>query len=412
MNHIDTLLQTARPKARATLIRLLGDMDSAEEALQEACLKACKTWPQEAPGNPSAWLVSTGRNAYIDAYRKQQTAQHWRDSQAEQAPDFQDTHVLPDEDIDDTPLQDDGLRLIFTCCHPALSREAQIALTLRVVADLSVEEIARAFLLPIKTLEQRITRAKRKIKQANIPYAIPDTHVLPERLDSVLSVIYLIFNEGYQSTLAPEIVQRSLCEHALHLGRWLLSLYPQHTEVCGLYALMLQQHARYPARLTQGRGIQTLETQDRSLWNRQDIALGKAVLERSLRQKHPGPYQLQAAIAALHNEAANYEATDWQQIEILYRLLEKLQPTPIVTLNRVVALCHSRNAEAAWELFLTLAHNTQLHSYSAYHAVKGHLLERLNAPEQAIEAYQQCLQLSKNPAELQYLQEKLAKLQG
>lgn len=408
MRHVESALSASRVKARATLIRLLKDIDHAEDALQWACLKALDAWTKALPKNPVAWLVTVGRNRFIDEYRKHEKAHAVVEHDALEC--LQESTLVDKEYIELAEVRDDSLRLIFTCCHPCLSPEAQIALTLRIVCDLSTEEIARAFLIEGKTLEKRITRAKEKIKQKQIPYEIPGRTELAERKSIVLSVVYLIFNEGYLSVSEEFPVNEDLCNRAVLLARRLVSLFTADAEVAALLSLMLLLQARFPARLDADSSLLDLEQQDREKWDRSKTEEACALLEKVLLEGQPGPYQLQASIAALHNQAECFEDTDWQQIVLLYRMLESIEPSPVIKLNRVVAVYQAEGMTAAWELFNSLDKTKELKCYGAYHAVKAHLLERKKHYASAIEAYEQALDFIKSPAEKKYINHKISEL--
>jgi len=387
----------------ATLIRLLGDFDLAEEALHEAFRSAVEQWPQSGvPDNPRAWLVSAGRFRAIDNLRRQRRFQP-QDEQVE----------LPDES--DTEggelLEDDRLRLIFTCCHPALASDAQVALTLREVCDLTTEEIARAFLSSPSTLAQRIVRAKAKIRDARIPYEVPGRSELPERLDAVLRVIYLVFNEGYFASSGDSLTRSQLSDEAIRLGRLLLELLPE-PEVQGLLALMLLHESRRAARSGVDGEVILLEAQDRGLWNRELIAEGEALVLQALHSRRFGPYSLQAAIAAVHAEAASLEQTDWVQIVGLYDELLRLQPSPVIELNRAVALAMRDGEQAGLEEIDRLLATGELDGYHLAHAARADLLRRLGRREQAIAAYRQALALAQQGPDRQFLHKRLEELGG
>jgi len=387
----------------ATLIRLLGDFDLAEEALHEAFRSAVEQWPQSGvPDNPRAWLVSAGRFRAIDNLRRQRRFQPL-DEQVE----------LPDES--DTEggelLEDDRLRLIFTCCHPALASDAQVALTLREVCDLTTEEIARAFLSSPSTLAQRIVRAKAKIRDARIPYEVPGRSELPERLEAVLRVIYLVFNEGYFASSGDSLTRSQLSDEAIRLGRLLLELLPE-PEVQGLLALMLLHESRRAARSGVDGEVILLEAQDRGLWNRELIAEGEALVLQALHSRRFGPYSLQAAIAAVHAEAASLEQTDWVQIVGLYDELLRLQPSPVIELNRAVALAMRDGEQAGLEGIDRLLATGELDGYHLAHAARADLLRRLGRREQAIAAYRQALALAQQGPDRQFLQKRLEELGG
>ncbi|HEX9065436.1 MAG TPA: RNA polymerase sigma factor [Streptosporangiaceae bacterium] len=377
----------------ATLVRFLGDIDLAEEAVQDAFAVAVQRWPSAGlPPNPGAWITTTARNRGIDQLRRESSRQH-RQVQAAALYGGQD----PSEEAG--AVNDDRLRLIFTCCHPALARTAQIALTLRLLGGLETPEIARAFLLPEPTVAQRIVRAKRKIKAAGIPYRVPGDADLPGRLDAVLAVIYLVFNEGHTGTGSDALLRTDLCEEAIRLGRVLAGLMPDEPEVLGLLALMLLTHARRMARTAPGRPLVLLPDQDRSLWDQAQISEGQDLVRRCLRRDQPGPYQIQAAIAAVHSDATDASRTDWRQILALYDQLLAIAPTPVVALNRAVALAEVHGPAAG----LTVLDELELPDYYLFHAVRAGLLRRLGRPGEAAEAYDQALALTANAAERAFL---------
>ena len=398
---IERLYREESRRVLATLIRLLGDFDLAEEALHEAFRNAVEQWPRDGlPDNPRAWLVSAGRFKAIDNLRRQRRFQPL-DEQAE----------LPDESgvCEGELLEDDRLRLIFTCCHPALASDAQVALTLREVCDLTTEEIARAFLSSPSTLAQRIVRAKAKIREARIPYEVPGRSELPERLDAVLRVIYLVFNEGYFASSGDSLTRSQLSDEAIRLGRLLLELLPE-PEVQGLLALMLLHESRRAARSGVDGEVILLKAQDRSLWNRELIAEGEALVLQALHSRRFGPYSLQAAIAAVHAEAASLEDTDWVQIVGLYDELLRLNPSPVIELNRAVALAmHDGEQAGLLEIDRLLAAG-ELDGYHLAHAARADLLRRLGRREQAIAAYRQALALAQQGPDRQFLQRRLEEL--
>ncbi|HZZ37403.1 MAG TPA: RNA polymerase sigma factor, partial [Caulobacteraceae bacterium] len=346
---IDAALTAARPQAVGALLRYFRDLDTAEEAFQNACLRALKTWPKNGPPrDPAAWLIFVGRNAAIDEVRRNQRLQALPDEAA--LSDLDDAEEAQAEKVDSSHYRDDVLRLLFICCHPDLPATQQIALALRIVCGLTVREIARAFLVSESAMEQRITRAKGRVARANVPFEAPGAVERSERLAAVAAMTYLIFNEGYSASGGEAHVRAPLCEEAIRLARLLLRLFQTEPEIMGLTALMLLQHARTAARLDADGAIVLLEDQDRGLWNQNLIGEGLALIDKAMRHRRPGPYQVQAAIAALHARAARPEDTDWEEIDLLYATLERLQPSPVVTLNRAVAVAKTKGAEAALTL--------------------------------------------------------------
>lgn len=398
---IERLYRDESRRVLATLIRLLGDFDLAEEALHEAFRSAVEQWPREGvPDNPRAWLVSAGRFRAIDSLRRQRRFQ----------PLDERVDVPGEDDAQEVEvLEDDRLRLIFTCCHPALASDAQVALTLREVCDLSTEEIARAFLSSPSTLAQRIVRAKAKIRDARIPYEVPGRNELPERLEAVLRVIYLVFNEGYFASSGDSLTRSQLSDEAIRLGRLLLELLPE-PEVQGLLALMVLHESRRKARSAADGEVILLEAQDRSLWDRELIAEGEALVLQALHSRRFGPYSLQAAIAAVHAEAASLEETDWAQIVGLYDELLRLNPSPVVALNRAVALAMHEGEEVGLMEVERLLASGELDGYHLLHAARADLLRRLGRTDQAIAAYRQALALAQQGADRQFLQKRLEEL--
>jgi len=384
----------------AALIRVSGSFDRAEEAMQEAFAAALFAWPQRGvPANPAAWVTAVAHRKLIDAARRDGTRREKRDSLASHIA-FSVSEIADCEDNEPMNFPDDRLRLIFTCCHPALNPEAQIALTLRTLGGLTTSEIARAFLLPEATLAQRLVRAKRKIQEARIPYEVPGADRLEERLAAVQGVIYLIFNEGYVASSGGDLIREDLCAEAIRLGRVLCELLSRHAENFGLLALMLLQHSRRAARVAGG-ALVTLEEQDRSLWDRDVIEEGLALLERALASGDPGPYQLQAAIAALHAQAHAPEETDWRQIAALYQTLLERNPSPVVALNHAAAVAMSAGPEEGLARMAGLARS--LDGYYLFHAARADLLRRLGRGKEALEAYQRAAALTTNPVECEFL---------
>jgi RNA polymerase sigma-70 factor (ECF subfamily) len=403
---VDAIYCAESRRVLATLIRLLGDFDLAEEALHDAFTAALDQWPKEGvPNNPRAWLVSTGRFKAIDAIRRRARFDATLVALAERL----DSATSDPAEQNDEGLEDDRLRLIFTCCHPALSPEACVALTLREVCGLRTEEIARAFLTAPPALAQRIVRAKAKIRDTHIPYQVPSPAELPDRLDTVLQVIYLVFNEGYSASSGASLTRSDLSGEAIRLGRLLIELLPE-PEAVGLLALMLLQESRRIARTSPKGDLVLLEDQDRSLWNRDQIAEGKALLERALSSRRFGPYTLQAAIAAVHAEAPNAAATDWAQIVGLYGLLARAQPSPVVELNHAVAVAMRDGPLAGLELVDAILACGDLADYHLAHSTRADLCRRLGRTAEARASYQKALSLSRQEPERRFLERRLREL--
>jgi RNA polymerase sigma-70 factor (ECF subfamily) len=391
---IEAVFRAEYGRAVAVLIRFLGDIDLAEEAVQDAFATAVAKWPETGvPPSPAGWIITTARNRAVDRLRRESTrvARH-----AEAAR----LHA-PDEPVEEGPVRDDRLRLIFTCCHPALAPQAQVALTLRLLGGLTTQQIARAFLVPEPTMAQRIVRAKAKIRAAGIPYRVPRDADLPDRVKGVLAVVYLVFNEGYGG-------REDLCAEALRLGRLLVELMPDEPEALGLLALMLLIEARRPARVTADGDLVLLADQDRTRWDRDLITEGQTLVRRCLRRNRPGPYQIQAAINAVHSDAPTAAATDWGQILQLYDQLMELAPSPVVALNRAVAVAESEGPETA----LALVENLDLDAYHAFHAVRADLLRRLGRRTEALRAYDAAIALTGSGPERAHLERMRAALAG
>ena len=418
---VERLFREESGRAVATLIRALRDFDLAEEAVQEAFAVAMSTWPRRGvPNNPAAWITTTARNRAIDRLRRQKNLETktevLRQLAALEAGEREAWTTNADDGDSGTGgggasgIPDDRLRLIFTCCHPALAQDARVALTLRTLGGLTTREIARAFLVPEPTVAQRLVRAKRKIRDAGIPYRVPPADVLPERLTGVLAVLYLVFNEGYVATDAPGLIRLELCDEAIRLTRVLVLLMPDESEALGLLALMLLHHSRRDARVGSDGEMVLLDEQDRTRWDRRSIHEGVGLVRRALRTSapNPGPYALQAAIAAVHAEAETAEQTDWPQIAALYGVLARTQPSPVVELNRSVAIAMADGPAVGLARIDRLAETGDLDGYYLLHSARADLLRRLDRHGESVEAYRRALELVTNPVERTYLQRRLA----
>ncbi|WP_353643070.1 RNA polymerase sigma factor [Mesorhizobium sp. WSM2239] len=404
---INAALTAARPQAIGALLRYFRDLDTAEEAFQEACLRALKAWPKNGPPrDPTAWLIFVGRNAAIDSVRRRSKQEPL--PAEELVSDLNDAESDLAERLDGSDYRDDVLRLLFICCHPELPQTQQIALALRIVSGLSVKQIARAFLVGESAMEQRITRAKARIAQADVPFETPGAPERAERLAAVSAMIYLVFNEGYSASGDSAPMRAPLCDEAIRLARLLLRLFQTEPEIMGLTALLLLQHSRTPTRFDASGAVVLLEDQDRGLWNRKLIAEGLALIDKAIRHRRRGPYQIQAAIAALHARAARPEDTDWAQIDLLYTALEELQPSPVVTLNRAVAVAKVRGPAAALEMIEPLA--PRLSGYFHFFGVKGALLMQLGRADEAREAFGQAIAKANTAAEAAHIRMHLDRL--
>jgi RNA polymerase sigma-70 factor (ECF subfamily) len=400
---IEAALVSARPKAVGALLRHFRDLDTAEEAFQDASLRALKHWPLNGPPrDPTAWLIMVARNVAIDGKRRK--AREAPLPEEDRLSDLEDAESPLAERLDEADYRDDVLRLLFICCHPALTLAQQIPLALRIVSGVPVREIARAFLVGEAAMEQRITRAKARIAAAALPFETPGAVERAERLDAVATMVYLIFNEGY-SAAGAERDRAALAGEAIRLARLLLRMFSNEPEIMGLMALLLLQHARMPARFDAEGAVILLEEQDRSLWNRAMIAEGLALIDKAMRHRAPAPYQVQAAIAALHARAVRPEETDWAQIDLLYATLERMQPSPVVTLNRAVAVSKTRGAAAALEMVEPLG--DRLSGYFPFHGLKGALLRELGRIDEARTAFGQAIALAGTVAEAAHIREHL-----
>ena len=404
---INNALSSARPQAMGALLRYFRDLDTAEEAYQEACLRALKSWPKNGPPrDPTAWLIFAGRNSGIDAKRREKKQEALPDE--DQISDLSDAEAELAERLDGQHYRDDILRLLFICCHPDLPGTQQIALALRIVCGLTVKQIARAFLVGEAAMEQRITRAKARIASADVPFEAPGAVERSERLGAVAAMVYLIFNEGYSAGTEDDGSRGQLCDEAIRLARLLLRLFQTEPEIMGLAALMLLQHARSPARFDAERQIVLLEDQARSLWNSQMIAEGLALIDKATRHGRPGSYQLQAALAAVHARAATPEDTNWRQIDLLYALLEEIQPSPVITLNRAVAVSKTQGPEAALAMIAPL--EARLSGYFYFYGLKGGLLLKLGRGKEAHRAFDQAIALATTAAEANHIRQHLDRL--
>lgn len=404
---IDAAITAARPQAVAALLRYFRNLDTAEEAFQEACLRALNHWPTNGPPrDPTAWLIFVARNSGLDEARRTKRNTALPDEAL--LSDTSDTESGLADRLDNAHYRDDILRLLFICCHPDLPSTQQIALALRIVSGLTVAEIARAFLVSEAAMEQRITRAKRRVAQAEVPFETPGAVERQQRLQTVAAMIYLVFNEGYSASGGEVHVRIPLCEEAIRLARILLHLFPGEPEIMGLTALLLLQHSRATARIDANGAIVLLEDQDRARWNRELIAEGQALVEKALRHWRPGPYQIQAAIAAVHSHAKRSQDTDWTEIDQLYAVLEKIQPSPVITLNRAVAVSKVRGPAAALEMIEPL--ESQLANYFHFYGVRGAFLVQLGRAEQAQPDFDRAISLAHTAAEAAHIRTHIDRL--
>jgi len=396
---IDAALVSARPQAVAALLRYFRDLDAAEEAYQDACLRALKNWPVNGPPrDPTSWLIMVGRNAALDGVRKRSKQVALPDEEA--VSDLEDVETPMAERLDESQYRDDVLRLLFVCCHPDLPATQQIALALRIVSGLTVKQIARAFLVGEAAMEQRITRAKAKVAEAGVPFETPGAVERSERLAAVMAMVYLVFNEGYSAGPKDE-ARGGLADEAIRLGRLLLRMFQTEPEVMGLLALMLLQHSRAPARFDDRGEVVLLEDQDRGLWRGKMIQEGLALIDKAMRHQRTGPYLVQAAIAALHARATKFEDTDWPGIDALYATLERLTPSPVITLNRAVAVSKTKGPQAALDMIEPLS--AKLAGYFHFHGARGGLLLQLSRGKEAREAFDQAISLANTAAEAAHI---------
>jgi RNA polymerase sigma-70 factor (ECF subfamily) len=406
---VESVFRNESGRIIAGLIRISNSFDLAEEALQDALASAVIAWQTSGiPDNPAAWITAAARRKLVDYARRESTRRNNEDQLRYETI----TRAGIAEDDLTHPMEDDRLRLIFTCCHPAINKEAQVALTLRTLGGLTTPEIAHAFLVPESTLAQRLVRAQRKIQQARIPYEVPSPEHLPERLSAVQAVLYLIFNEGYSASSGDNLVRRELCAEAIRLARTLNELMPNNPESMALLALMLLHDSRRDARSNSDGQLVPLEEQDRSRWHSDQISEGTSLIERALGRRTPGPYQLQAAIAAVHAEATTAEETDWKQIAALYAILNTMQPSPIISLNHAVAVAMSESLDSGLRLIDGLSASGELDSYHLFHAARADLLRRMGRNSEALENYNLSLALATNAVERCYLRRRVAELDG
>ena len=404
---LGSVLMAARPKSVAALLRYFRDLDTAEEAFQEASLRALKAWPKNGPPrDAAAWLIMVGKNAGIDAVRK--TGRQDPLPSEDAISDLSDVETAAVEQLDAAHYRDDILRLLFICCHPDLPATQQIALALRIVSGLSVKQIARAFLVTEAAMEQRITRAKGCVASAHVPFETPSAADRVQRVAAVAAMIYLVFNEGYTTNVAEQGAKAPLCEEAIRLARLLLALYPTEPEIMGLVALLLLQHARADARFDADGAVVLLEDQDRARWNRNQIAEGLALIDKAVRHRRPGPYQVQAAIAAIHARAKTFRDTDWPEIDLLYGTLERMQPSPVISLNRAVAVSKVRGPGAALAMIEPLA--AKLGGYFYFHGARGAFLLEIGRKDEARIAFDRAIALANTPAEAAHIRMQIDRL--